>query len=785
MNKIQCVILSLLVTLRVCSAATQEPLAAFTSLRVLDFAMPFCESSVRLEVAGDHFVEIENNLPGRAEYNSLIRLYQKKNWFDFSEALAVFRQQFESSPLIEAVEFLDLQSKIERNSEKSDSALKKIEGKFRDLLVLYPRSSLGPVLHASLANYYLKTGAYAKALALYRSAREDYPFHSTSCVQLFGEGEANFLLGNFDEASLTFNSVMQKCQSNRLQIAAKIRLVDIERENNQDLPKAEKSYEKIRSDNPTLVSRFHPELLYNLGEMKYRNRNFPNSTFYFNDFARSVSELHICQPQLQKRLADLSRHAKKKNAEVIGHYLSVFEKYPKSDIGRFSRAHALLLDLSSVTEGEAKRRVEIVESEIQAIREKNLKNYASIEEGLALLERKDESGLEVLKPLKERQENVFRGELDSFIRQAVLKQVQEPAPHIANLSKKVKDKETLEPLEKVYAGWFHKTPDAEKAEQIYRSLILERFTENVKSGNIKSAIYKLERWKSSDLFQKKWVDHSVRLQIGSLIGSWWVRQPMGQNEAFAKFFIEKSEMLAVFLKPEGEPLWVQASIEINDGVGIEQGLKNIPKDRNLAKKTDRQEVIAKSVFSLILGRAFRFTKEFKQSEFYLDQVNAPELELDTKTEKIKTFNSAGKSREALELGLKVLDRKPSSNAEVILPLLREAVLDGKQWKYSSRVFKAAEKKYGNKNAIIPFLAMEGKSLLEQGRAKESQQVYVKAIKMDPAGKDISETRFNLAKCFLQMKDLESAKKEWQEVAALKDEFWSPLAVNELKLLEKP
>jgi len=784
-KKIQRVILSFLITLRVCGGATQEPLSKFTALRVLDFPMPFCEASVRLEVAADHFVEIENDLPGRAEYNRLVRLYQKKNWFDFNAELAMFRGQFESSPLIEAVEFLALQSELERNPEKNDQTIKQIEKRFRDLLVLYPRSTLSPVLHASLANYHLKTGAYAKALGLYHSAREEYPFHSTSCIHLFGEAEANFLLGNFEEANRTLKSVLQKCQSNRLQIAAKVRQVDIQRAESQSLAKVEKEYEKIRTENPQLVSRFHPELLYNLGEIKYRSQNFPSSTFYFNDFARNITDVHVCQPQLQKRIADLNRHNKKKNAAVIGAYLSVFEKYPKSDVGRFSRVHALLLDFSSINDAEAKRRVEIIESEIQTMKEASLKKYANIEEGLALLEREGDSGLDLLKPLKERSAEIFQGELDTFIRQAVLKQVQEPRPQIANLNEKAKDKEIFEPLEKVYPNWFHNTPDAEKAELVYRGLIMERFADAIRSGNAKSAIHKLERWNNSDLFQKKWVDQKVRLQLGSQLAIWWLHQPVGTSQVFSKFFIDRTEMLTPFLKPEGEPLWVQASMELNDGVEMEKALKAVQKDRSIAGKKDRQEAMARSAYSLILGRAFRLAKDLKQSEYYLDQVIAPELDLDAKMEKMRTLSSAGRSREAVELGLKAYERKPKENGKEILPLLRDAVLEGKQWKYSDKVFKAAQKTFGNEDSIIPFLKMEGKALLEQGRNKESHELLSQALKRAPEAKDIAETRFNLAKCLLQLKDVEGAKKEWQEVASLKDEFWSPLAANELKLLEKP
>lgn len=784
-KKIQGVIFGLVVTLRVCSAASQEPLAKFLSLRVLDFPIPFCENSVKLDVARDHFVEIENDLPGRSEYNNLVRLFQKKNWFDYTASLGLFRKQFESSPLIEAVEFLDLQSEIERLNEKSEAGLQKVENKFRDLLILYPRSTLNPVLQASMANIYLRMGAYAKALGLYRVARQDSPFHSTSCTHLFGEAEANYLLGNFDESTQTFRAVLQKCESNRLQVAAKVRLVDIQREQSKDLKSIEKDYEKIREDNPTLVSRFHPELLYNLGEIKYRSKSFPSSTFYFNDFSRNVTDTHVCQPKLQKRLADLSRQNKKKNVEVIGLYLSVYEKYPKSDLGRFSRVHALLLDFASVSDAEAKRRLEIIDSELAAIRERGIRDYAAIEKGLAILDRKDDTGLEVLKPLRERLETVFSGELDNYIRTAFLDQVKGPFPEIASLSDKAKDKKVLEPLERAFTDWFSKTPDSERAELVYRSLIMTRFREAMESGNVKSALYKLERWKDSDLFQKKWVDSKTRKELGGQLANWWVRQPMGSTVSISKFFIDRSEGINNFFSPEGDALWVQVYMELNDTESLEKALKMRQKERAVAAKKSSEDARAQSAYSLILGRAFRLVKDFKQSEFYLNQVTSTELDFEKNVEKMKTFSSEGKAKEAIQLGLKTIEQKPANQIKEVLPLLRDAVVLGKAWNYSDSVSKIASKTLGEDKALVPFLTMKARALLEQGKFKDSYEGYLHAMKMDSDAKDIAETKFNMARCLIKLKDVESAKKEWEEVAALNDEFWSPLAANELKLLEKP
>ncbi|NBT58684.1 hypothetical protein EBT16_07875, partial [bacterium] len=247
----------------------------------------------------------------------------------------------------------------------------------------------------------------------------------------------------------------------------------------------------------------------------------------------------------------------------------------------------------------------------------------------------------------------------------------------------------------------------------------------------------------------------------------------------------KEETLSEFFQPGGEALWAQAYLDINDPSGLQKTLKNVPKERSLAGKNGKDELLALSPFSLILGKAFRLLGDFSKSEFYLNKVSDPALEDAALSEKMKTWVSLGKANLAIESGLKALGRKPANQNQEMLFQLRDAVVEGKQWKLSEKVFQTAQKVLGNEKTILPFVTMEGRALLEQGKCKESNQIYSEALKLDPTAKDVAETRFNRGRCLSQLKDLEGAKKEWQEVASLKDEFWSPLAVNELKLLEKP
>jgi hypothetical protein len=56
------------------------------------------------------------------------------------------------------------------------------------------------------------------------------------------------------------------------------------------------------------------------------------------------------------------------------------------------------------------------------------------------------------------------------------------------------------------------------------------------------------------------------------------------------------------------------------------------------------------------------------------------------------------------------------------------------------------------------------------------------LALDATAGEVPEARYRLGKCLLKTKKVQSAREEFEKLIQAKDEFWSPLARNELKLI---
>lgn len=787
MQKKYRIISAFLMTARVLIGASGPVASSFANLKALDLPISYCEGKSNLEVAPTYFTEIENNVSGTAEYNSLIRLYQKKDWLGLAEGIELFRKTFESSPLIEAIAFLELQAELDQLNYTDSNPVKKFEAKFREILILYPSSSLAPVVTASLANFYLKNGSNSKALGLYQAGREEHPFHDAACVFLYGAAESHFLLHEYENAKIGFKQVAQKCSSTRLQLGARVRQIDIEREQGGDLKKIENQYSKLNEENPHLISRFHPEILFNLGEIKYRSGNIASSSFYFNDFLRGNNDKYQeCLPGLYKRLADLSLQTQKKLSEVVGNYLIVREKFPKTDLGRYSRVHAFLLEFPNLEKLETQRRIQIIDEEVASISDPKIQTAASIEKGLALLEQGNSEALNYLSGLNERNGfDIKSGEVGKFIRSKALALFKKSAKSNNDLKDRDWDEEVLVPIESAFATWFKGTSEEETTKVLYSEMIVQRLSESLNQKGLKALIAKLERWKESPLYSKGSIKSNTRIELGTALSQWWISPKNKNSKTSSNLFLANEEILSDFLRPEFQSLWLQAYMDTDNVVDLELALKKMNSKRKLASSDPKMGKSALSYVSLMTGRAYRETKNFVASEEALKKISEPKLSRIKLKELMMTYSESGRFEKVVPLGLKALEKDGSPENKDCLVMMRNAVVEGKQWSSADSVLKAATKNQIKEKELAPFLSMAGRADLERGNCSVSIKHYEEALKLNPEAKDKAESRFYLGKCFFRMKDNKSALKEWQEVASLKDEFWSPLAESEIKLVESP
>jgi tetratricopeptide (TPR) repeat protein len=226
-------------------------------------------------------------------------------------------------------------------------------------------------------------------------------------------------------------------------------------------------------------------------------------------------------------------------------------------------------------------------------------------------------------------------------------------------------------------------------------------------------------------------------------------------------------------------------MDTDNVVDLELALKKMNSKRKLASSDPKMGKSALSYVSLMTGRAYRETKNFVASEEALKKISEPKLSRIKLKELMMTYSESGRFEKVVPLGLKALEKDGSPENKDCLVMMRNAVVEGKQWSSADSVLKAATKNQIKEKELAPFLSMAGRADLERGNCSVSIKHYEEALKLNPEAKDKAESRFYLGKCFFRMKDNKSALKEWQEVASLKDEFWSPLAESEIKLVESP
>ncbi len=758
---------------------------SFASLSELDIPNPYCEGRTNLDVASEYFVEIANEVPGREEYNKIIKLYRRKDWARLDEAVETFRQVFETSPLMEALTFLNVQSHFERVDEVDSPAGREAEKLLREAFILYPKSTLGPVMTGSVASFWMKKGLNQKSLAMYTAARQDYPFHALNCVFLLGIGENNFVLHDWDAATKTFKEIEQKCDNARVNVGAKIRLADMELKANSKVAQA--AYEKLYQDNGQIIDWFYPMTLYNLGEMKYRAKIYKSAKFYFNEFIRHKAKEDVCYAYALKRTADIAFRTGAKKQDVVGAYLAVHDQLPLSDLGRFSYIHALLLEINSVAPAERERRLKIIEEESEKIKVKEVKSLAYLEKGLAILDGGERSALNYLVKLNtDTSFSLEKGEIAPFVRDRLLNILEKEAEGAASKETtraERKDKRIFEPIEAAYPVWLKGTQYDERAKNLYIRMIIRRFKESLASGDMKAALEKLYRWQKSELWPKKGVAKGDRLAVGKALTRYYYELEGDERTKVSKEFEKQSALLGQFLEPEFRLLGVAVALETGNESNLEYLLNKENNKREISSLDSSMPKDLQSYLWIQKGLGLQQMKKYKEAEKAFLQVKDSEQMSEALRDRLNLADEAKEYSKVIQLGLQVLPKLEESEKLECLEKMAGAIQAAKLWNKGSELLQSAVKAKISPKDLAKFHFLAGRSNYELTHWKASIKEYEEGIKLNPADTAKIEAQYRLGKSYLKEKRKAEAKKSLEEVVAAKDSFWSPLAQNELYLLE--
>lgn len=762
------------------AAALLAPKAAFGVLSFSEFWMeldaphPFCERTVNLDVSSDAFFPIANEIPERDDFNTIISTFRSREWAKLDVEIREFFHRFEKTSLRQVVEFLKVYSQYERLNEADELSERKADQGLRQALLLYPRARLSPVAYAAAGQYLLRSGQYQRALEVYRTARENYGGSEFTCMLELGVLEGAFMLREWDELDATSKGILEKCGNFRIRAVTKLRVGEaaVVREH----PKAlEILAGAISADSP-FAERFVPTSLYNQGELAYQKKMYKDAAHYFERFLRVSRADTVCGARAQKRQADIAFQRHEDLIQVTGKYLEVYDRYPQTDEGRFSKAHSMFLSVDILQASELQRRVKWVESQVDFIENEMLRFRIYLEKGIVLWMAGEAAALDYLERLQHRRVvDLKQGAVGKLIRQQLVRYwTDKEMPEVETTAAGL---QVLSEFEKDYGFWMQGFDKDAWAANEFAELTLDLFSQTLIKDSA-AALDLIDNWRRNPLFPSKGALHpSVRKQLGESILRWQLDAP----EKSGVMLLARREALEPLLGPT-----YRVALDLATSVVMPDELRKTASVKSLAKDS------AKNSIELLKGASDNF--KLATAEVWMAEGNYAAAR--------QTLNGLthGKRRAQVERNLLSLDLKEEKWASAFdryrANLTEKAKPEDNKEQLVAMTQLARDKSLTEKSPDLPDLArqylpgdamvndllvLSASAWMQRGKTDKAIAELEVALgsKLEDAVK--AEAHFRIGQAFWKKNRADAAREHWQKVLQLRDSTWAPLAQNELKL----
>lgn len=731
-------------------------------LSTVDLPHPACSAPMDLNIGRDYFISISNDLPGRQEYNDLVLAYQRGDWVTFDKAGDHFRRVFDSSPLIEATHFLMVQVELERT--KNARELAESEKHFRELLLLYPKSTLVPVITASMAYYWLRSEQFEKSLSLYEKGRIQFDNSPIQCVFLMGTAETQYQMNEWVAAKTALGKVLEKCFNRRLQTVAQLRQLDLDRQEKRSIDVSE--VEKIIAISPVEVAQFYPWVLQNVAEHYYWQKQYKKAKFYFLDYIRQPLAEPVCAASAQKRLADIALRTGESLSRVVGRYFEVPDVDKSGRWATFSYLHGLLATYDLVSASEKSLRFSIFDKRIQDVSAPEWRSIAFLEKGLAALSAGELSSIGYLVRFHQRETEaggpgIGRGPTAEAIRSM-----------ISNLLTRDRSWETdalnelTAHLSAVKSIWDPPGVD-------YTGLRVSAFESLVLQGTAREF---LERAR-----ELRHVSVST-LERARLTRALWKKISSISPEGLVIFWNNR-ELL--------QPLTSQAHLLMWFSLAVRQQAVDVIEEWTRIFRKNSSWVAAKSplgiydpAWELARGDLLERLGHWDVARKTYAAITDTRYRFESMTRQFAIAKYQDSSARLLQLGPDLIKAAPRGEKEPYFGILLDQVVSKKLWHEVSRLEKLVPELGLESSSEIRLSFAAARAAYERRNWEAASAKYELALKKAPEHLEANEAFYKWGKCLSKKGDLERAKEIWGGLVSREDKFWSPLAKNELALLER-
>ncbi len=742
----------------------------FSAWEEFDGKAPLCERPIALAIGREAFFEISNEVEGKEDFNRIVRELYAQKWESLDRQIEAFRQTHEKSPLREAVTFIEVQSLYDRSSGKRDEEEKKAERAHRSAVLLYPQSEFLPVLAATSGGYWLRTNSYQRSLASYEVALGTFPSHPLACTFRMGVAEAHFLLRDWKSAEKAIDSTLSNCQNFRLRSAAAVRKNDIDWMLTK--PGIEQSFAKLMVDESPFIERLYQPAMANFAEVLYQSGKMTEALYYFERYIKKEKQESPCVAYAQKRVADIAARSGKVTPEVVGKYLAVYENFPKTDIGRFSYAHALLTDPSLEGGAELVRRIKIADEQSANMQDEGLRTRLFLEKALTLLEFGQTDSFDLLVSMRAKTNlPVTEGKTGRFIRKKM-----------ADLFESGKVQPLDSPLlfaslEQAHRNWFDGTEMQPWIGKFYSGSLTKQVSDAISTDRFQEALNLLTHWQKSALWPVEGAPRESRLKTGKALLSRLYLQP--GDGSFALAIASSASILSPFIEPEYSMVPWLAAVQL----GSQGSSGRLKWERQLALISAELPKDDRALFQLATASGLRQLGDFTGAQVALNKAPSGYLKSALRAEKLALAVALKQPQKAYSLMAELFREAPEPEKSDVIQKMKDYSVQEKLWARGPEIVDFARSVFSKKEEMLPYILFAARAHFELKECAKSVRLYETAFESTIPSALLPESRFRFGKCLVQQKKKELARQELQKVIDTKDLFWSSLAQSELSLID--
>jgi TolA-binding protein len=734
----------------------------------LDAPHPYCERPVSLDLSADAYFPIANPVPEKDDFNAIVSTFRAREWAKFDVEIREFTFKYEKSALRQVLEFLKVNAAYERLSDNDEGGERKADYALRQALLLYPNSKLAPVAYAAAGQHLLRTEQYQRGLEVFRTARDKYAASEYTCLLESGVLEGSYMLQEWAELDASGEKILEKCTNFRIRALTRLRVAEANLLRGK--PDAGDALEKaVAADNP-FAERFVPTTLFNLGELRYQQKQYKAAEYFLDRYLKTSRDDASCGARAQKRLADIAYLQKEDIPKVAGKYLEVFDRYPRTDEGKFSRAHALFLSADLSKANELLRRLKWVEANVDSISQEMLRFRVYLEKGIVQWLAGDANVLEYLERLQHRKVVDLRQRaVGKLIRAQLVKYWS--IDKLSNIESVAAADHVLKELEWDYDFWMKGYDLDDWATGRFAALGVSLVSELV-AVDAKGALDLFQQLTVRPLFPKQSLPNVVRAKLGEALLKWQLDAP----EKSAVMLMSRHQQLSPILGPDYKVVGQLAQSvvvpkEMRQPSAVAETKLIIPKHASKDFQLATALVwIAQGQFDSARSTLTRLAQGHREA-----MVDQALLNLDIKEEKwVDAYQ-----RYRGHLSSKASVDYNRAQIESMARLCREKNLIVQ----SLEMPKIAQKFLASDPMVYELRLLSASAWMAQGKVDRAIDDLETFLAANLESKSNAEAHFRLGQALWKKQQKDAARDHWLKVLQQGDPVWAPLAQNELKLAD--